>query len=198
MDTYVHLLAGATVGSLVAEAIDAKVFRGCVLDENDTGPDCPSHWVLLSLCAAGMISGIATHVVMDGLPHTDLLVNHGLIIPDRLWPLREFIACVASVVALVGLTSGRRRLIALAAGLGGALLDVESLMMGIGLMDKASALSPTHNGTIPHGKDIGWPSALVEYGSVLLSIGLFWLKSGWGKRLLQKGHDRAPITGVQR
>jgi hypothetical protein len=198
MDTYVHLLAGATVGSLVAEAIDAKVFGGCVLAKNETGSDGPSPWPLLSLGAAGMISGIATHVFMDGLPHTDLLVHHGLIIPDRLWPLREFIACVASMVALVGLTSGRRRLITLAAGFGGALPDVESLLIGIDLMDKASALSPTHNGTIPHGKDIGWPSALIEYGSVLLSIGLLWLKSWRGKRLLQKGHDRAPVTGAQR
>lgn len=190
MDTYAHLVMGAAVGGIVAKAVDRGLFEGHILTQPDNEFSTSQAAKLSALALVGILSGLTTHIIADGLPHGDYLVNHGLIIPNRLWPLRELFACIAAAIYIAAVTRDRYRLVALAAGFFGALPDLESLLIGTGLLSQADALLPTHNGTIPHGKNLGWISAVIELGAVALSIGLI----AWsGQHIHQNVREHVPI-----
>lgn len=163
MDTYVHLVSGAVCGTLAVQVWESwRQQKGQPPLRQSTR------------LTAGLVVGIASHVALDTLPHADYLVDHGALIPQRFWYLREALAMLACFVLLYRWTGGRRRWLALAAGLGGSLPDAESLLIGTGLMDKAHALSPSHNGLLPHGVEQGWLGPLVEFGLLLAALVYFY------------------------
>jgi hypothetical protein len=120
-----------------------------------------------------MIAALASHLLTDALPHGDYLVRHGFLIPNRYWPAREFIASLVVFAWIASWVRGRYRWLALFFGLMGGLPALESLLIGIQVLEKNKALFPTHNGLIPHGKNIGVTSMLLEFGSLLYALSRF-------------------------
>ncbi|MBI5963626.1 MAG: hypothetical protein HY863_09150 [Chloroflexi bacterium] len=171
MDTFVHIAVGAAVGSGVYEIIVSRNFPS--LENAETA----NNKINIPAATSGILAGIASHLVTDAVPHGDYLVNHGLLLPNKYWPLREFIASLLIFGLIAVTTRGQLRWVALIAGLMGGLPDIESLLIGIRLIEKKQALFPTHNGLIPHGKNLGLKSLLVEYGSLLTSLGWFVFRS---------------------
>lgn len=168
MDTFVHIAFGAAVGDFVAQKVDEKNFNNSVLDQNKSLTNITKPYLIVTL--SGMITGFLSHMI-DALPHGDYLVNHGIIIPNKYWPLREFLAALFTFGLIWKLTKGGRRgIIALLSGFMGGFPDIESLLIGIGLLNENNALYPTHNGMLPHsggGKTIRF---LVEYSVLFYSL----------------------------
>ena len=120
---------------------------------------------------------------MDMLPHGDYLAYYGgFLIPDSLWLLREFLAAMFVLLLVVVVLRGRSRLIALAAGIGGALLDLDNLAIGMGWIKRSQAISPSHSGVWPHGQNIGLPSFVFEIGFVFACVGGGWRLVSWRER----------------
>ncbi len=89
-----------------------------------------------------------------------------------MWLLREFLAAlVVLLLIMIGLR-GRTRLLALIAGIAGALLDLDNLAIGRGWIERSQALSPSHSGVWPHGQNLGMISFGFEVGLFLLALGV--------------------------
>jgi hypothetical protein len=173
MDTYVHIIVGAIVGDLVSGAVDRKVFKGRALDPKKTASTAREALEFGVVAGSGGLAALASHVATDVIPHADPLVNHGLIIPNRLWPLRELIAAILTAVAILIFSKGKRRLVLLASGFLGGLPDMESLFIGTGFLASSDAIFPAHNGTLPHGKNLGpisWIIELTVMGASFLAL----------------------------
>lgn len=97
--------------------------------------------------ALGLLTGIASHAVLDAIPHYD----H----PD--WRL-ELAGGVLSLVFLMMMPFAT--LPAILGGLGGMLPDLENLFQKLGKMRRDQFIFPSHTGLIPHGKTLG-PRTLV-------------------------------------
>lgn len=167
------MAVGAAIGDAVARLVDAHILKTDLLTSENPLRDNQDRVHLGLVASSSLLAGLASHVLADALPHSDLLVNRGLLIPNRLWPVREFLASAGALLILFLGTRGRRRWLVLASAVMGGLPDLESLAMGVGLLSKTHAIFPTHNGLIPHGKNIGITSLIIELGSFLLS--LLWL-----------------------
>ena len=173
MDIYVHIAAGAAIGLLTKSAA-GKVFPDIGEEHAQTVSGKFAHALELgTMYGAGISGGLLSHVFMDMLPHGDYLAYYGgSLIPDSLWLLREGLAALLVLFLVMVLLRGRSRLTALAAGIAGALLDLDNLAIGLGWIERSQALSPSHSGVWPHGQNIGLPSFLFEIGVLLLSLGI--------------------------
>jgi hypothetical protein len=180
MDTYVHMAVGAAVGDATALLLERKVFKKDLINTKQQLQGKQERLQFGVVTETSLLAGLVSHILTDALPHSDILVKHGLLIPNRLWPLREFLACVAILVLLFVGARGRRCWLLLAAAVMGGLPDLESLAMGVGLMNRANAIFPTHNGMIPHGQDLDLPSLIIELGSLFSS--LLWIFRKIGKK----------------
>jgi hypothetical protein len=173
MDIYVHVAAGAAIGVLTKNA--AKMVFPALEEERDSSVSCKLAHALewSTVYGAGFTGALISHIFLDMLPHGDYLAYYGdFLIPDSLWLLREGLAALLVLLVVVVLLRGRSRLIALAAGIGGALLDVDNLAIGLGWIERRQALSPSHSGLWPHGQNLGWISVGFETGGFLLALGV--------------------------
>ena len=193
MDTYVHVAAGAALGHLTMELLESRFSNSALHGEAIFMDGSRGLRRLGVLALAVAASGIASHVILDALPHGDYLVRHGLFLPDSLWPVREFLACVGVFALLARLNTGLKRWLVLWAGLWGAIPDIESLLIALDMMDKQHALLPTTNGTIPHGRNSGWLSAATEGSLLILSLWWHWQHRTL-RQPLQRGRDQMPVA----
>jgi hypothetical protein len=93
--------------------------------------------------------GVASHAVLDVVPHYDIRdvrVDVGLL--------------VAAVAALWVLGYGPTPVFWGAAG--GVLPDLEILLWRLGVLDKRRWVFPSHNGRIPHGREVGRRGLVVQ------------------------------------
>lgn len=187
MDTYVHIAVGAAVGDAFAQLVDREFFGQTIYTANNSINSKSQALAFVVVSTSGMIAGLLSHLITDIVPHGDYLVNHGIFIPNKYWPVREFIAASFTFLFIGYLTRGRRRLIALFSGLMGGLPDLESLFIGVNIIDKSHALFPVHNGDLPHGSNLGLISFIIEFGA--LAAAAYWfLRIFLGeKRALKKG-----------
>ncbi len=107
---------------------------------------------LLGNVPAAVAAGLASHAVLDALPHYDF--------PD--WRIE--IAGAALTLALLGLL-GLGTAAAVAGGLAGVLPDLEILLWRLGRLPRSRFLFPSHSGLIRHGRatgpaTLGWQAAL--------------------------------------
>ena len=168
MDTYIHIAVGAVIGTISGEIVDRK------MDQEETVLEQKYPWQvplkkMVPIFSTGAIAGLLSHLLTDIVPHGDYLVNHGFLIPDRLWPVREFLASLGIFGLIATTTRSNRRWLAFVAGLMGGLPDIESLFIGVGLIQKQHAIFPVHNGILHHGKNRGSLSLLIELGNLALS-----------------------------
>ncbi len=111
---------------------------------------------------AGVAAGIASHAVLDMIPHYD----H----PD--WRL-ELLGGAGTLVLLLLLPFGS--LAAVLGGLGGMLPDLENLFQKLGWYSRRRFIFPTHNGILPHGRrlargSLSWQVALAAASFLLLGL----------------------------
>lgn len=106
---------------------------------------------------AGAVAGIASHAVLDAIPHYD----H----PD--WRL-ELLGGVLSLGLLLLMPFATWP--AVIGGLLGMAPDLENLFQKLGKMKRSQFIFPTHTGLIPHGRNLG-PRSLVW--QVLIFLGCF-------------------------
>ncbi|MCP4517100.1 MAG: hypothetical protein GY824_17970, partial [Delftia sp.] len=116
---------------------------------------CPNVWT-----AAG--AGLASHAVLDAIPHYD----H----PD--WRL-ELGGGVLMLLILLTLPCASAA--AVVGGLGGILPDLENLLQKLGRMKRSAFVFPSHTGLIPHGRELsrrhlGWQVALAAGCFVALCL----------------------------
>ena len=177
MDIYVHIAVGAAVGVFTKRTAN-RIFPA-LEEECDQSVSCKLAHAIewATVYGAGVTGGLVSHVGLDMLPHGDYLAHYGLLIPDSLWLLREFLAALIVVVLITLLLRGRSRLIALAAGIGGTLLELDNLAIGMGWIKRSQAISPSHSGVWPHGQNIGVPSLIIELGMFLLAMGYLYVSS---------------------
>ena len=173
MDIYVHVAVGAAIGVLTKNTA-RRVFPA-LEEECDQSVSCKlAHAVeWATVYGAGFTGALISHIFLDMLPHGDYLAYYGdVLIPDSLWLLREFLAAlVVLMLIMIGLR-GRTRLLALIAGIAGALLDLDNLAIGRGWIERSQALSPSHSGVWPHGQNLGMISFGFEIGLFLLAVGV--------------------------
>ncbi len=173
MDIYVHVAVGAAIGVLTKNTA-RRVFPA-LEEECDQSVSCKLAHALewATVYGAGFTGALISHIFLDMLPHGDYLAYYGgFLIPDSLWLLREFLAALFILLFVVMLLRGRSRLIALAAGIGGALLDLDNLAIGMGWIKRSQALSPSHSGLWPHGQNLGLISFGFEIGVFSLALGV--------------------------
>ncbi len=132
MCLFTHFAAGALVGGLVGEPL------------------------------LGSLAGIASHAVLDMIPHYD----H----PD--WRL-ELLGGVGALVLLLILPFGTKA--AVWGGLGGVLPDLENLFQKLGLYSRRRFIFPSHNGLLPHGRRLSagslrWQGALFVACYLILGL----------------------------
>lgn len=110
----------------------------------------------------GLAAGVASHAVLDAIPHYD----H----PD--WRL-ELGGGLLSLALLLVLPFAS--LPAVLGGLGGMLPDLENLFQKLGKMRRDQFIFPSHTGLVPHGRPLG-PRSLVWQAAIFLaSFGLLGL-----------------------
>ena len=177
MDIYVHIAVGAAVGVITKNTAN-RIFPA-LEEECDQSVSCKLARVIewATVYGAGFTGGLVSHAVLDTLPHGDYLAHYGVLIPDSLWLLREFLAALMVLVLITVMLRGRSRLVALAAGIGGTLLELDNLAIGMGLIKRSQAISPSHSGIWPHGQNIGVPSLVIELGLFLLAMGYLYIIS---------------------
>ena len=177
MDIYVHIAVGAAVGVFTKRTAN-RIFPA-LEEECDQSVSCKLAHAIewATVYGAGVTGGLVSHVLLDMLPHGDYLAHYGLLIPDSLWLFREFLVGLFVVVLITLLLRGRSRLIALAAGIGGTLLELDNLAIGMGWIKRSQAISPSHSGVWPHGQNIGVPSLIIELGMFLLAMGYLYVSS---------------------
>lgn len=187
MDTYVHMAAGAALGALLTRAFKPPRPEPCRPANQPPARSAPTArrgpaLKSIVLPPAYLAAGILSHAVMDALPHGDYLTHQGLLIPNALWPVREFLACLVTLGVIAGLTRHNpraARLLVMTCAVGAALPDLESLLIGIGILDKRAAWLPTHNGAFPHGQELPWISALLELGLAPAAMIVLWRAGRW-------------------
>ncbi len=123
MCLFTHFAAGALVGGLVGDPV------------------------------IGALAGIASHAVLDMIPHYD----H----PD--WRL-ELLGGIGALILLLALPFGSTA--AAMGGLGGMLPDLENLFQKLGWYPRRYFIFPTHNGILPHGRRL-------ERGSLRWQLAIF-------------------------
>lgn len=177
MDAYVHIAVGAAIGVLTKST--ANLVFPAIDEECDQSVLCKLtrsiEWA--TVYGMGFTGGVISHVLLDMLPHGDYLAHYGLLLPNSLWLLREFLAALFILVLIMTGLRGRIGLVALVAGIGGALPDLDNLAIGMGWIERSQALSPSHSGVWPHGQNIGAPSFVFEIGMLLLSLGYLYFYS---------------------
>ncbi len=109
-----------------------------------------------------VLAGLASHVVLDVLPHYDF--------PD--WRV-EIAGGAATLVLLVLLPFGS--LAALLGGLAGMLPDLENLLQKLGKLERRHFVFPSHTGLVPHGRECSprnlvWQGLLAGACFVLLGL----------------------------
>ena len=181
MDTYVHIAIGAAVGDAISKLVDRKRFNGEVFDETQKVDTQQKATAFGIVTISGAVSAILSHLIADLVPHGDYLVSNGILLPNKLWPVREFFASLFTFIVIGFLTRGKRRIIALICGLFGGLPDIESLFIGVGLLNKSNAIFPVHNGLLPHGKRVGFLSFLFEFGALISA--LVWYLANYRKKI---------------
>jgi hypothetical protein len=178
MDLYVHIAVGAVIG-VVAKSTADLVFPDINKDcEQSVSCKLARSIERATVYGTGLIGGIVSHVFLDMLPHGDYLAHYGWLIPDSLWMLREILAALLILLLVVILPRGWSKLAALAAGIGGALPELDNLAIGMGLIKRSQALSPSHSGIWPHGQNLGVTSFAFEIGLMLLAV-LFLYSYRW-------------------
>jgi hypothetical protein len=177
MDIYVHVAAGAAIGVLTKSTANL-IFPDMEEKSSSVSGKLARALELGTMYGAGFTGGLLSHIFLDMLPHGDYLAYYGdLLIPDSLWLLREGVAALLVLLLVMVLLRGRSKLAALAAGIGGALLDLDNLAIGLGWIERSQALSPSHSGVWPHGQNIGVPSFVFEIGMLVLSLGIVFVYS---------------------
>jgi len=111
---------------------------------------------------AGAVAGLASHAVLDVIPHYD----H----PD--WRL-ELAGGVLSLILLLLMPFASWP--AVIGGLFGMAPDLENLFQKLGRMSRKSFIFPTHTGLLPHGRELGprtlgWQVAIFVGCFVLLGL----------------------------
>ena len=106
---------------------------------------------------AGAVAGLASHAVLDVIPHYD----H----PD--WRIELGGGILALFILLLMPFSSTA---AVVGGLFGMAPDLENLFQKLGRMKRSSFIFPTHTGLLPHGRELG-PRSLVW--QVAIFIGCF-------------------------
>lgn len=114
--------------------------------------------------AVGLVAGLASHAVLDAIPHYD----H----PD--WRL-ELAGGLLSLVLLLLLPFAS--LAAVLGGLGGMLPDLENLFQKLGKMRRDQFIFPSHTGLIPHGRPLGPRSLVWQVAIFVVCFGLLGLTS---------------------
>jgi hypothetical protein len=178
MDIYVHIAVGAAIGALTKST--ANLVFPALDEECDQSVSCKLAHAIewATVYGAGFTGGLISHAFLDALPHGDYLAHYGWLLPDSLWMLRELIAAVIVLLLIIIGLRGRSRLVALVAGIGGALLDVDNLAISMGLIKRSQAISPSHSGVWAHGQNLGWISFVLEIGLFLFAMGFLFLY-GW-------------------
>jgi len=128
MTTASHAAAGALVGSLTGAPV------------------------------AGFALGIASHAIMDIVPHYDLSDYRVDVVLTILVSLSLFFVSRGDPALVWGVV-------------GGVLPDLENLFYKLGWMRSEQRLFPTHGGPWPHGRALGSTHALWQVGIVALA---FW------------------------
>lgn len=178
MDLYVHITVGATIGVL-AKGTANLVFPALEEDSDSSVLGKLAHTVeWATVYGAGFTGGLISHVFLDMLPHGDYLAHFGLLLPDSLWLLRESIAALLVFLLMMIVLRGRSRMVALVAGIGGALLELDNLAIGMGVIERSQAFSPSHSGLWKHGQNLGTISFVTEVGLFLLALMVLFL-FGW-------------------
>jgi hypothetical protein len=108
---------------------------------------------LASSRPAAFAGGIASHAVLDAMPHSDQMS----------WSANAI--DVAAAAALAAVLAARlpkeRRVRALLGAIGGMLPDAETVACRAGLLPAESKVFPTHSGVIRHGRGgTAWNVAL--------------------------------------
>jgi hypothetical protein len=109
-----------------------------------------------------VLAGLASHVVLDTLPHYDF--------PD--W--RVEIAGGAAALVLLGLLPFASTA-AVVGGLAGMLPDLENLLQKLGKLERRHFVFPSHTGFVPHGRECSprnlvWQSLLAVACFTLLGL----------------------------
>ncbi|MBU8870082.1 MAG: hypothetical protein KOO60_04295 [Gemmatimonadales bacterium] len=113
---------------------------------------------------AGMVAGVASHALLDAIPHYD----H----PD--WRL-EFAGGLLSLVAL--LLMPFVSLPAVLGGIFGMVPDLENLFHKLGKMRRDQFIFPSHTGLIPHGRALAPRSLVWQVAIFIACFGLLGLVS---------------------
>ena len=112
--------------------------------------------------AAAFAAGVASHAVLDAVPHRDFL------------ELPVVAVDAAAALTLVGVLASRLpngvRARAFAGALGAVLPDVEVVAYRAGLLRAERKVFPTHNGQIPHGRGTAAWTAGLSVVSVIAAI----------------------------
>lgn len=104
----------------------------------------------------GFVGGLLSHVIMDVVPHYDL----------PRWEV-DAVLTVAVSVTLIALSGADP---AVTWGLvGGALPDLENLVMKLGWIRSEQRVFPTHDGPLPHGRALGPRHAVVQVAIATLA-----------------------------
>lgn len=173
MDIYVHVAAGAAIGVLTKGA--ATLVFPALEEKCQDSISCKLAHALewSTIYGAGVAGAVVSHVFLDMLPHGDYLAAYGdFLIPDSLWIVREVLAAMVVLLLFTLVLRGRSRVIAVLAGVGGTLLDVDNLAIGLGWITRAEALSPSHSGVWAHGQDLGVMSVVCELGVCMVALGI--------------------------
>ncbi len=135
---------------------------------------------------AGLIAGIASHAVLDAIPHYD----H----PD--WRL-ELAGGVFSLILLLFMPFAS--LPAILGGLGGMLPDLENLFQKLGKMRRDQFVFPSHTGLIPHGRTLG-PRSLVWQAAIFVAcfglLGLVQPEPAGAATLAEQARMAPPVVQV--
>jgi hypothetical protein len=113
----------------------------------------------------GLVYGVASHGLLDLLPHYDFQRT-------RLEILLGLVALAG--VLLVGGVSG----VLLLGALGGVAPDLENLAWKLGWLAEERKVFPTHTGLLPHGRVIGPGSLWVQTALGLGCLGLVLWRGG--------------------
>lgn len=178
MDLYVHIATGAAIGALAKST--ANLVFSALDEECDQSISCKLAHAIewATVYGAGFTGGLISHAVQDALPHGDYLAYYGWLLPDSLWVLRELIAAVVVLLLIMVVLRGRNRLVALVAGIGGVIPELDNLAIGMGWINRSQAISPSHSGVWAHGQNLGWVSFALEIGLFFLAM-IFLLVFGW-------------------
>ncbi len=130
---------------------------------------------------AGAAAGMASHAVLDAIPHYD----H----PD--WRL-ELAAGVISLILLLLMPFAT--LAAVVGGIFGMVPDLENLFQKLGKMRRDQFIFPSHTGLIPHGRTLGPRSLVWQLAIFVFCFGLLGLISPEAAKAAQVT-DAQPVMG---